>query len=219
MTGAEINQRLERSWWFGCYYDIRELKANPGFATLQVPSDLTFAQGVVDSVSEQAHRIDADWDDVNKRLTLSLNAGGEGYWIPYLGNGPSNLVGMAQTANHGLGTYTPVIAPGSPISWVVTGAFSGCSSASFKTPAGMHFAHLITPPETGVTCDTIANQRANVAAQLNIPATAPDVQVQQVLSGTGEGYVFWTFFDATWHRRVVWAFGGKVKAVDRRTKV
>jgi len=214
MNGAQINQRLERGL-FGSY-EIRELHANTGFTPLQTPPDLTFANGVVDSVTEQAHRIDAAWDGVHKRLTLSLNAAGEGYWIPYVGNGAVNLIGMAQTARRGLGTYTPVIAAGGPVSWVVTGPFSGCSSAAFSTPGGMVFAHLISPA-TGYTADTLANQETNVAAQ--VAAAPPTGHVQQVLSGTGEGYVFWTYFNATWYRRVVWAYAGTVRGVDSRTQV
>ncbi len=212
MNGAQINQRLERGL-FG-RYEIRELHATPGFTVLQQPSDLTFATGVADSVTEQVNRIDAAWDAVNRRLTLSISAVGEGYWIPYIGNGAANLAGVAQTAGRGLGTYTPVIAAGGPISWVVTGPFSGCSSASFTAPAGKVFAHLISPAE-GYTADTLANQEANIAAQIN-PAAPPAGHVQQVVSGNGEGYVFWTYFGGSWYRRVVWAFAGTVRAVDRR---
>ena len=215
MNGTQINQRLERGL-FG-RYDIRELHAAPGFNTLQRPSDLTFAQGVVDSVTEQTNQIDAVWDGAHNRLTLSLNAAGHGYWIPYVGNGAANLIGMAHTAGRGLGTYTPVVAPGGPISWVVTGPFSGCSSASFIAPAGMVFAHLITPGR-GYTADTVANQTTNVAAQVN-PVAPPAGQIQQVTGGNGEGYVFWTYFNAVWYRRVVWANAGTVRAVDRRTQV
>ncbi len=214
MIGTQINHYLERGI-FG-KYKIRELKAAPpGFSALNSPSDGAFVNGVVDSVTEQAHRIDAVWDNPNKRLTLHSHIAGHGYWIPYLGNGSQVSVGMAQTALRGLGAYTPTILVGGPISWVVTGPFSGCSSVSFTVGGGGKvFAHAITPAHN-YTADTVANQVINIAAQTASVAGAP----QTVTGGAGEGFVFWAYINATWYRRVVWAFAGKVNAVDRKSQV
>ena len=140
MTGDQVNSKLERGV-FGTY-EIREFKATGGFHTLNSPEDPAYANGVADSVTQQAHRVDAAWDNAQKRLTISLSGAGPGYWIPYLGNGSKIQVGMAQTDKRGLGAYTPVIAAGGAISWVITGPFSGCSSAAFAPAGGKVFAHV-----------------------------------------------------------------------------
>jgi len=217
LNGDQVNDKLERRL-FGRYY-IRELKAAPRFADLQAPSDATFANGVADSVTEQAHRVDAAWNAAQNRLTISATPAGPGYFIPYIGNGSPNLVGMAQTLKRGLGAYTPVVGAGGPvISWVLTGPFSGCSTVAFSPLAGGRvFAHVITP-STGYTADTVANQVANIAGQVGAPAPVAGA-VQRVSGGLGEGYVFWTLYNGAWWRRVVWAWGDRVRAVDRRTLV
>jgi hypothetical protein len=215
MTGDQINAKLERGL-FG-KYDIKEFKATPGFAGLNSPSDATFATGVADSVTQQAHRIDATWDATHKRLTLNTNAAGEGYWIPYLGNGAGALAGMAQTALRGLGAYTPAVAAGGGISWVVTGPFSGCHHASFTAGGNKVFAHVITPAD-GYTSDTVANQLTNIAAQVG--AAVPGAgQTGQVVNGAGEGFVFWMRVAGSWYRRIVYAFGGTVNAVEAKVRI
>lgn len=217
MNGAQVNTYLERGL-FG-KYAIHKLLATPGFNSLERPSDLLYTTGVADSVCQQAHQIDAVWNGAQKSLTLSQSATGEGYWIPYIGNGAHNApVGVAVTLLRGLGTYTPTVTLGGNISWVATGPFSGCSSASFTALNGdMVFAHLSTPP-AGYTADTLPNQVANIAAQTGFPAPAA-AGIQQVLSGRGLGYVFWTYIGAAWYRRVVWANFGKVVGVERRNQI
>jgi len=214
MTGTQVNSKLERGL-FG-KYDIAELKANPNWTALQPPSDPAYAHGVADSVSEQYHRIDAAWDAANKRLTLSLNAAGGGYWIPYLGNGAAHLAGVAQTAKRGLGTYTPLMAGGA-ITWAATGPFSGCHTAAFSPAGGRVFAHVITPAD-GYTADTVVNQVANIAAQVGAAVPAATA-VKQVVNPAGEGFVFWTLVSGVWYRRVVYAWAGKVTAVEAKTAI
>lgn len=217
MTGEEIHNKLRHK--YGLKSDIRELKANPGFWQMQRPSDANFTRGVADSVTEQYHRIRADWDAQQKKLTLSLHNAGHGYWIPYLGNGAGALAGVAQTAGRGLGTYTAPLGPGGPVTWVATGPFSGCSLATFS-PAGGNkvFAHVITPA-AGYTADTVVNQVANIAAQVNSPAPAQGA-VQQVVSAHGEGFVFWTLVNGVWRRRVIYTLpGGKVSRTESSTQV
>lgn len=214
MTADEINDKLERGA-FG-KYEIKTLKAHPGFRSLQIPSDLNFQHGVADSVTEQYHRIDAAWNNSTKTLTLGLNGGGPGYFIPFIGNGAAQLAGVAQTASRGLGSYTPVIARGGGISWVVTGPFSGCYTADFFAPGGKVFAHLATVG-VGYTADTVHNQVTNIAAQVNAHVPGHG-HLKQVL-GPGEGYVFWTKIQGSWYRRVIYTITGKVDSVEAKTQL
>ncbi|WP_263384011.1 hypothetical protein [Granulicella arctica] len=168
-------------------------------------------------MSEQSYRIDAAWDSKTGTMTLSKNAAGEGLWIPYVGNGASVSAGIAQMSKRGLGTYTPTVLGGGGISWVVTGPFSGCHSAVFSVGNDKVFAHIVTQA-SGYTADTVANQVANIALQLGIPAPAATAY-PQVASGLGEGFVFWMRIGATWYRRVVYAFAGKVTSVEAKTTI
>jgi hypothetical protein len=217
MTGAEINSKLERGvLGRGA---IRQLRGE--FYQLQAPSDSTFSQGVVDSVTRQATGIDAAWDAKDNALTLRISFGGPGLWIPYLGNGvKSKLVGVAQTLNHGLGTYTPPLVSGGAISWVVTGPFSGCTAATFSPTGAKVFAHIITPGG-GRTCDAVPNQIANIATQVNAPE--PKDHALFTPNGPGVGYVFWTYLSGGWYRRVLWGGQGMgfvpVLGVERKEPV
>jgi hypothetical protein len=213
VTGQQINSKLSRGLLGK--YAIKKL----GFSVyqLQVPSDTAFLRGAADSVTEQYHVIDAVWNDTEKKLTLSPSVTGEGYWIPYIGNGASEsaLTGMAQTKGRGLGTYTRATAAG--ISWVVTGPFTGCYTASFSTPNGKSFAHVVTP-DPPYTADGVPNQVANIATQLGI--TAADAgSLKQVLNPAGEGFVFWTRIGAAWYRRVIYAVNGVVTAVESNAQI
>jgi hypothetical protein len=220
MTGQQVNDKLERGI-FGA--TIRQFACTALNASMQKPSDPTYATGVNDSVTQQANRIDAAWDNAQKKLTLSLNPAGPGYWIPYIGNGvptrdgiPYVAVGVAQTAKRGLGAYTPVVGAGA-ISWVATGPFSGCSLADYSAAAGRVFAHLISPAE-GYTAATIATQNADIAAQTGAPAAA-GIHLQQVVNPVGEGYVFWTLVGANWYRRIIYVAAGNVTQVDTKVQI
>lgn len=215
MTGAEINSKLARG--LRGKFEICEFFASPGFSDIQAPSDSMYSMGVVDSVTRQANRVDAVWDKKHKRLTIRRNCTGPGYWIPYLGNGPKHPIGMAQTPGRGLGTYTPPVILGGPISWVVTGPFSGCTAASFSPGGGKVFAHVITPAD-GSTADTVSNQISNIATRVGAPIPGPDVATK-ILSGVGEGFVFWLLINGVWYRRIMWAYAGIVKGMERKTQV
>jgi hypothetical protein len=219
MDGQEINERLERGLMGS--YDIRLLVANPDWMNLGWPSDPNFAQGAVNSVTQQSHRIDAEWNDHDRSLTIirTNSQNSPGLWIPWLGQGFATLAGVNQMQNRGLGTYTPGIDPGGPISWVATGPFSGCYSVAFRPNAGnVVFAHVITPTE-GYTADLpIGNQINNIAAQVGAPGAILN-SIQKVTSANAHGFVFWTLLDGLWWRRVVWMLNRQVKAVDQRTQV
>ena len=214
MNGSEVNDKLERGILSS---SIKFLKAIPGFLALQTPSDLDFAEGTLDSVTEQSYRIDGAWDKSTKTLTLSKNVGGSGLWIPYVGNGSVKAVGIAQMARRGLGTYTPIVEGGGGISWVVTGPFSGCHSAVFSSGNDKVFAHIVTAGD-GYTADSVANQVEAIANSMGIPVP-PATDYPKVSAGAGEGFVFWTRIGATWYRRVVYAFAGTVMSVEAKTRL
>lgn len=189
MNGEELNKKLERGV-FGS--SIKKLAG--AWSTLEAPSDMTCANGVNDSVTQQQRRVDAVWDSKHNKLTISNTPAGPGLWIPYLGNGMPNPVGVAVTRLRGLGTYTDIIGAG--VSWVATGPFTGCYAVTFTPPGGKVFAHIITPARE-YTADTPANQATNIANQVGAPT--PNLAGSQVKGG----YVFWTRIKGLWWRRVI----------------
>ncbi len=213
MNGQEINDKLERGL-FGSY-KIKHLAGT--WSTLERPSDMTCANGVNDSVTQQARSVDAVWNPALKRLTIQAAAGGPGLWIPYLGNGMPNAVGVAVTAGHGLGTYTPVVGAAGA-SWVATGPFSGCHIVTLTVGGGKVFAHVISPA-AGYPCAPPATQTIDIAYQVGAVPPTPAVLAASKVSGGGIGFVFWTRLHGAWWRRVIKTGAGspaKVISVERR---
>ena len=90
LSGNELNNVLAMGGLVG-----KNLKGL-GMA-LNVPSDLSWATGVKDSVSKQFHRVNITPDAKKGDLSVAAAAGGAGYWVPYLGNGANNApVGAGQ---------------------------------------------------------------------------------------------------------------------------
>lgn len=195
---------------------------------LNVPSDLTWANGVNDSVSEQFHQVDINADGVGNLSVTAAPAGG-GYWVPYLGSGANNApVGVAVTVLHGLGTYSNNIVAGGPITWAATGPFTGCASMTVRNPVNdtIFAAHLITAPPN-YTADTIANQAANSTAQSGMVGAlnqALHVVTPPVGMQANAGWVFWMWEipangNARWVRRVVWTLNGTIVQIDNATPI
>ncbi len=206
MDGEEVNAKLERGW-FG---KVSIKKLHVAINDLQQPSDPNCANGVNDSVTQQAHEVDATWTEDTGLLSITSSAGGPGLWIPYMGNGMTASIGVAQTANHGLGTYTPLVGAGGA-SWVATGPFSGCYAVEFTVPGpggGKVFAHVITAEGQAHPAKEPAAQVLDIANELNgaIPPT-PDKLAASKPSG-GIGFVFWTLYKGSWWRREIFAGAG-----------
>lgn len=193
MNGKQLDAKLARSAWkkvsaakkLVCPYLIREVVAN-----LQAP-------GVQDSVSQQVHRVDARWSEPQKSLEIFQSNTGPWYCIPYLGKGIPNV----GTPGRGLGTYTPLIAPGGAISWVITGPFSGCHAMTFSSGAHKAFAHVVTVSNgPGIyTAAPVDTQIADIEQMLNArlrDRERPD-------TGGRWGFVLWTYIDNVWYRRTV----------------
>jgi hypothetical protein len=178
---------------------------------LEEPADLSAKSGVTDSVTEQAHLVDATWSEANKTLTIARATAGKGYWIPYLGNG---IPGVG-TDKRGLGTYSPAVGSGSTISWVATGPFSGCYAVALSGTAGMVFAHVITAA-SGYTCEKPEQQLADIAQTVG----AQNPGLGQKASGNGLGFVFWTRIKGVWYRREVFIMPtGMVNSVGKKSRV
>lgn len=208
MNGNEVNSHLERGL-FG-KAPIKRLIIN---YPLNILSDDQFLSGHDNSVTQQAVRIDADWDDNNKILSLVQANAGPGLWIPWIESSPQTYTGAGKTPGRGLGTYTPVLDPN--ITWVASGPFSGCYAVSFYGAALNHwvFAHIVTStPTSPYPTDTVDNQIANISNQTGLP-----VRKRQLITvNGGSGFIFWTLRNGTWCRRVIWALQGEVKHVGQR---
>jgi hypothetical protein len=214
MNAQQLNKKLERGV-FGA--SIKQLGGLWG--ALGAPSDTTYAHGAVDSVTQQARRVDATWNAANKRLTIQAAAGGPGLWIPYLGNGVTELSrqaaidagGLAHTVGCGLGSYTQVGAGGA--NWVATGPFSGCYAVTLTAPGGDKvFAHVITPA-AGYTAADPVTQAVDIANQVGAIPPSPDELSNSKVTGGGIGYVFWTRLNGIWWRRVIFAGVGNPATV------
>jgi len=196
MNGEELNNKLERGI-FGA--SIKQLAG--AWGALETPTDMTFANGVNDSVTQQDRRVEATWDSTHNRLTIQAAAAGDGLWIPYLGNGMRNAVGVAQTPDHGLGTYTRAIGAGG-VSWVATGPFSGCYAVTFTAGGGKVFAHIITPAHNHTAADPVT-QAVDIATEIGAIPPAPGELAAHQISGVGIGFIFWTRIKGVWWRRVI----------------
>ena len=194
---------------------------------LNVPSDLSWATGVKDSVSKQFHRVNITPDAKKGDLSVAAAVGGAGYWVPYLGNGANNApVGFAHTLHRGLGSYTDLVKAGGDITWVATGPFSGCTSLSIRdtTNDSIVCAHVITPADK-YTADTIVNQTNNIEAQTGIATANRNVDSHVVTPPDGlevnAGYVFWMYETKNnrWVRRVVWTLFGTIVRIDAETAI
>lgn len=186
-------------------------------------ADKKYAYGVDDSVSEQVHSARATLgNDFNISISKADMQKGQGYWIPYLGNGATmgNNVGRAVTRYHGLGTYTPRITPGSSSTWVATGPFSGCYALSLrsKDDNDVVFGHVIThEKDSRYKCDSHKKQIKNIlkvvrkeggeeefAEEKPKPHRAPSEAEEELVQL--DGWVFWCFDRRCqqWLRTIVW---------------
>ncbi len=215
--GAAIDAKLDRG--FLARHDIQKLRFEAG---VDAPSDLTFAadRGANNSVTEQHNRVIANWDDNTKEMTLAVSGGGDGYFIPYVGNpagdaSHSSQAGVAQMYNRSLGSYVKVDDPA--IEWVATGPFSGCYASTFRTGDGkVAFAHIVTPisKDKPETADTVDNQKMHI--ENLVGALRDRTDCPKMSPADGFGYVFWIKLDGAWTRRLVTVLGGEVQTVGRR---
>lgn len=208
MTGEQLNDYLERG-----FLGKSKIKLLPGTNPLERPVNLDANLLVADSVIEHANQVRATWTAGTGSLAITIDNTGEGYWIPYLGNG-ANLV-QENDQQKGLGTFTPAIPAGSAISWVATGPFSGCHAVAFNPGAGPVFAHVITPAPN-YPCDTVPVQVTNISTSLGCPNPGAGFVPEYTV---GAGFVFWTRIQGQWWVREVQALNGMVTKVGKKRKI
>lgn len=158
-----------------------------------------------DDVQEQAKQVDVQFNDATGKIAIQPQVGGDGLWIPYLGNGQGG------PGDKGWGTYTPPV--GAAI-WVATGKFSGCSIGMFSGGGARRFAHVITPA-AGHPCATVAQQSASVSAATGLAT----VNTYLPPTPAGEAIAFMLFLNGSWHKRIVQVFGDQVRAIQGRSTI
>ncbi|NNG05870.1 MAG: hypothetical protein HKM95_17445 [Inquilinus sp.] len=210
MNGAELNKKLERGLLGSSIKRLVIAKA------LAAPSDPERTRGVENSVTEQAHAVDAAWENGTLSIYARPEEGhipkGPGLWIPYLGN----------VDDRSYGTYTPAMGnPSVSASWVGTGPFSGCYAVTLTTFQGKVFAHVVTKTE-GCAVQPALTQAHHIANQITAPQlTQAALDKMKVSSGEGWCYVFWTKKGDNWWRRVLVtsvAEPGKIVSVGKRSE-
>lgn len=77
------------------------IPANATMPLREDPSDITFAVGMNDSITEQGRRVSIG-TDTNGNLVITPDPNGSGLILPYIGNGSPNApVGVAITPGQG----------------------------------------------------------------------------------------------------------------------
>lgn len=211
LTGAQVNAVFERGLLgrhrvAGLQFPpvIGDMTPWGNFVPRPVKRDGAPAGEEPAHVVKLSAKVGADFDAVTRRLVLTRDENGHGYWLPFVDGYHGRDVKVA--------TYTPDVRPGDGISWVVTGPFSGCRAATFAQGVSRVFAHLVTGEHAGaldVQVDAI--QRATLShLQESRPIRA---------RGAAATYVLWTLLDRAWWRRDFALTAGVVTQVDRKALV
>jgi hypothetical protein len=152
-------------------------------------------------VQEQQIQASISFTASTGELKLVGAAGGEGLWVPYLGNGTGG------DGARGWGTYSKLV---TAATWVATGPFSGCSVAAFQEAgAGFRFAHLITKA-SGHPCASVEEQITSIKE-----ASKASLHGMWPMQGAALGLAFFMKVGVSWVRRFAWVgHGGDVMQIN-----